>query len=108
MPLMAPGAVLVDVPLGIIFRGLEEMMQHPHSNWAASFPDSKTEVLASYTGADWTAVEYRSTGTFTNDLTVGDLTLAATYSHFFTGPFFRSAGLGSDVDFAGAWISYAI
>lgn len=77
-PLMAPDAVLVDVPLGIVYRGVEEMMQHPHSNWAASFPDSRTEVLASYAGADWTAVEYRTTGTFTNDLTVGDMTLAAT------------------------------
>jgi hypothetical protein len=35
-------------------------------------------------------------------------TLGATYSHFFTGPFFRFVGLGSDVDFAGLWISYAI
>lgn len=35
-------------------------------------------------------------------------TVAATYSHFFTGPFFRFAGQGSDVDFAAAWISYAI
>ena len=34
--------------------------------------------------------------------------LAGTYSHFFTGPFFRFAGLGSDVDFAGLWITYAI
>lgn len=34
--------------------------------------------------------------------------LAATYSHFFTGPFFRFAGLGSDVDFAALWIGYAI
>ena len=38
----------------------------------------------------------------------GHAALGATYSHFFTGPFFRFAGLGSDVDFAGLWLSYAI
>lgn len=34
--------------------------------------------------------------------------LGATYSHFFAGPFLRSAGPGRDVDFVGLWISYAI
>jgi hypothetical protein len=34
--------------------------------------------------------------------------VAATYSHFFAGPFLRFAGLGRDVNFVGVWISYAI
>jgi hypothetical protein len=32
----------------------------------------------------------------------------ATYSHFFSGPFFRVAGLPNDVDFVGLWINYAL
>jgi hypothetical protein len=35
-------------------------------------------------------------------------TFAATYSHFFAGPFLRNAKRGSDVDFAAIWASYAI
>jgi hypothetical protein len=35
-------------------------------------------------------------------------TFAATYSHFFTGPFLRFAGLGNDVDFVGIWVSVGI
>ncbi len=34
--------------------------------------------------------------------------LNATYSHFFTGPFFGFAGLRSDVDFVGLWVNYAL
>lgn len=34
--------------------------------------------------------------------------LGATWSHFFAGPFLRSAGFSDDVDFVGIWISYAI
>jgi hypothetical protein len=33
---------------------------------------------------------------------------AATYSHFFTGPFLQFAGLRRDINFAAVWISYAI
>lgn len=34
--------------------------------------------------------------------------IGASYSHFFTGPFLQLAGAGHDVDFIGAWVSYAI
>src|SRR5690606_17081995 len=34
--------------------------------------------------------------------------LGGSYSRFFVGPFLRFAGLDDDVDFLGAWISYAI
>jgi hypothetical protein len=34
--------------------------------------------------------------------------LAATYSHFFAGPFLQLAGLGHDVDFVGLWLSIGI
>jgi hypothetical protein len=34
--------------------------------------------------------------------------LNATYSHFFTGPFFGFAGLRNDVDFVGLWVNYAL
>jgi hypothetical protein len=34
--------------------------------------------------------------------------VAATYSHFFAGRFLQFAGLGNDVDFVGAWVSYAL
>lgn len=34
--------------------------------------------------------------------------LFASYTHFFAGPFLRRAGLGRDVDFVAAWLSYRI
>lgn len=34
--------------------------------------------------------------------------VVASYSHFFAGPFLRNAGLGRDVDFFAAWLSYRI
>lgn len=35
-------------------------------------------------------------------------TLVATYSHFFSGPFLRGAGLSRDLDFVACWFSYRL
>jgi len=87
LPLMAPGAVLIDVPFGIVHRtpttatpGRQEAppVDDPHATWLTSFPDTTAEVSASYAGEDWAAAEYQVTGTFTNDLALGDTTLQAT------------------------------
>jgi hypothetical protein len=64
-------------------------LQVPGAGNPARYVGSQGAVLA-----QWQATRHAAVG--------------ATYSHFFTGPFFLFAGLARDVDFVGCWISYAI